>query len=70
MGSTCGACQKEGQHPSIPSRLQVAEQCFSHKDSYPLLRNEESLASLRKSRVFSRMLDLANGYWQNGGAPS
>uniref|UniRef100_A0A8C1X837 Gypsy retrotransposon integrase-like protein 1 n=1 Tax=Cyprinus carpio TaxID=7962 RepID=A0A8C1X837_CYPCA len=37
----------------------------THKDSYPLPRIEESLASLKKSRVFST-LDLAHGYWQVG----
>lgn len=37
----------------------------THKDSYPLPRTEVSLASLKKSRVFST-LDLAHGYWQVG----
>lgn len=41
----------------------------THKDSYPLPRIEESLASLKKSRVFST-LDLAHGYWQVGVHPA
>lgn len=41
----------------------------THKDSYPLPRIEESLASLKKSTVFST-LDLAHGYWQVGVHPA
>lgn len=41
----------------------------THKDAYPLPRIEESLASLKKSRVFST-LDLAHGYWQVGVHPA
>lgn len=41
----------------------------THKDAYPLPRIEESLASLKKSSVFST-LDLAHGYWQVGVHPA
>lgn len=41
----------------------------THKDAYPLPRIEESLASLKKSCVFST-LDLAHGYWQVGVHPA
>lgn len=41
----------------------------THKDAYPLPRIEESLASLKKSTVFST-LDLAHGYWQVGVHPA
>lgn len=41
----------------------------THKDSFPLPRIEESLASLFKAESYST-LDLASGYWQVELAPT